>query len=602
MESYRMPKLQTVEANNRQGRREKMRSDLQYKVYTDAGRFVDSSFSQIERGNEILNKNIAVFNKHITAMLYQGEPFVEQFLTAYRNYHENLMHATQLGKVVIRRGRYEIHNPEMFDLYVHRVGGMSLFDVEKMERNKETGHLSEEDIKKLDKMFSGRRTKDDGVVLQSLIFLATQPYARPDVSKTTGPSLSKLQENITDYLEYYTEQITDFSLSEWEEMSLMWRIHGKPWLAAALGCYIPARLGITSSSASKLYDEKVNVMLDSLGLNNALMRHQYSKVYSGFKEQSKEAWRKGAFPPQLEKFTMCDKALDKRASDLLLSHYGKNVLSEDQLIELSEATAKFIAKTAESIPAIQKKVIKRQDAGWRYQFPLNNEIIESVTVTAQKQNHDVVVYIVQFTDRKTHLTLEIDKFGNLYGFPPRLFRDNPATCDLLLQDILPPLLKQVEASKQVFLEKSKIVQLEETPKMVVRQKPERRKIIEKKELKARSVVTPLAPYLEARVADKHENTQDNIRVIYSRSGIKEKLGKKKVSDKLVNRIINSLKRFEQGDTYKSIRSERSGYRNVVRVGDLRIILREVRPNIFVTEIIKDRGKGVYDDYSDIKKS
>lgn len=238
------------------------------------------------------------------------------------------------------------------------------------------------------------------------------------------------------YFDYYVSRITDFSEDQLDINSLIYSIISHGNLYPGVGMYVPARLGISPSSAMKLFKRKFHLA----GILNVPLK----KFLYNLNLNCRTAIpTNGLIPPEYIKYLVYDEQMDMDASEILTRHYSSS-LSKPEDGELQDH---------EDAVSTKEQFVKQYVKGGQCRFPKKNSSID-FPVT---DNHciDNVIFTQQYRHSFTfiirlqndlHLTLEMDSLGRIYGIPPKLQKSYPQIEDYLVKDILTPLLRNDEST------------------------------------------------------------------------------------------------------------------------------------------------------------
>lgn len=487
-----------------------------------------------------------------------------------------------------------LNNLDGEDIFSVKLGRdeISLSDIEKMPLP-----LSLANIKSINRMFRqktfSRSTRQEHLIRQSMIFLALSHHIWPETSRNIPSSIRPLTERMCDWLDYYCDLLTNASLSPSDESNLLLSIaYTGPYLMKALGSYFPARLGISSSSALKFYSERAQ--------NSSLPDFGFKMILNQLTKETREAIRKSVIPEELQDFLLFDKKIDEKVQALLLASYGTKFFNESEAVRLYEENDNTIRSLIENWKRVTRVM---SDNSKKYlSILLPNGSFAKEMIIAQ-QYRKTLIFILKFTDSETHLTIEIDQNGSVWGFPTKLTMESPLVRERVLADIL-------EAAKGEFALSSKamINQPMEPfnfPLIIIDSSGRRPKFneIETVKVKPDQMVTRVShmPIVQHEpvtlpVRSDSEN-KPKFRVIYSRSKVVEAFVKSP-RPKDVDRVIRIVRRFECDHQAKIIEWS-GGKRQVLRAGDLRIALNHLGGGVFNLESIGDR-EYVYRRYGDYK--
>lgn len=527
-------------------------------------------------------------NFELATIVFQGKPFIFRCLEVRRSL-ANFLDKTSVANLRLQAiSHQDFDHFNQIDMFSYKVRGTSLLDIEKMEF---ANHLSLADIQKINQIFlketiidPRRFLKKDhqmiGEIRQSILYFTTQPYARPEEKIRIPHVLRPLHQRFTDYFDYYTSLMIDSSLPLADELSFIKALgKGVPWLPQSLGCYIPARLGITPSSALKLYEQHFGYIPKFLS-EKVLLRW--------LRQETSKAFRLNAFPADLERFQHRDEQADQIVESLLRVTYG-GISGESQ--QSAEAEVENGLKELQFYNPDLLSTI-HDSKGKRLVIDLPEHPLLS-TLTLTSQNKSTLVCVLGFKDRDTHLTVEvgsnIDKENLLvYGFPPKLATENPHMQSVIFLSVLKPIL--AEAARRNT--KKEVLPL--PPPFVPAVWQQAPYIPQPKEKTVRphlTILTPIAEVLSQKqtLPPRPEISKRQYFVQHSQAMIIDHLGKK-VPERIVDQIMSDIKDFEFGRSGKTkqFHQEIGGFVQI-RSGNYRILLsRGEKGRFFVVDKVVNR--------------
>lgn len=541
-----------------------------------AGMRLDQVAREIRETGAIHQEDISKFDGNITRIVYQGEPFMHRYLAAMRNLPSYIAEAYRSNASDPHLNLQSVKSFERHDIFSRRIGGnyfmegTTLFDIEQMPLGPEG--LAPEDISRINRMLRTgiifyRRNPEHDMVRYAMVYLATQKFARPS-EINIPPQIQNLDARLTAYFDYHTQLLVDSSLTEDEEDHLLLMFTtSKPWLPEALGCFIPARLGITPSSAIKLYYRHA--------LNTGMISKRIweRRLLSYFEVESRNAFRVNNLPPDLKKYQHYDPKIDAEASSKLIEHYSETNLSLDS--GKGQSLEEVLDQISQYRQALYSRAVRSREKNWTKEDRVEVDFPDSffaskMTVTAQYPN--TLMFILHFNGQTAHLTLELDRDKNLFGLPPKADYENPHLADLITRDIVHPLLARLR-SNFPYVERSVYPpipnQIERPPTLITDFKGTQ---IGKLHSVTYNTLSPLRVYLEGPKPPVHLEVHRRQRnVSYTRKGIVRLLGRNTKED-LIDRVMNGIRDFEYG---------RGDFKKLtdlglweIRIGDYRVILKQ----------------------------
>lgn len=496
----------------------------------------------------------------LSRMTYHGKPFIYSWLANRKDLHGIIQPVKDLSLKASFFQAKGIDEIEKNDVYSHKINETSLLDVEKMELP-----LTPENIKRINRIFKAprfRKTPDmQRNILQSLICLSTVPYAQPETLKSIPKSLERLRENLSAYFDYYLELIKSHSTSAEDDLKLALTFAwNSPWLPTALAVYLPARLHITPSSAAKIYEQK-EVQHKELGAK--IVWRQLRNV---FMKQNEYTYRKNGLPQDLQTYQNYDPINDRDASEELKIFY-KSRAHPDQYnthLKSKELTDDFIKDYQRPI---QRDIMRKQDKRLTYTMP-ENHTVKNITLTAQYKETTVIILHLK---NGSHLTLEIDQKGELFGIPPALRKSQPHIQDRIITDIF-QRLKEVRSKESQKISLHSLIRFpspEKTGEKIL--SPNQESVI--KPLKRKRIAryfTKAEPELPEIISPPHPPRF----IPHSEDLIRSFLGEH-AKQKDIDIIMNALSRCEQGwRDPEPIITQRSRKLSKLRAGSYRIALQD----------------------------
>lgn len=521
-------------------------------------------------------------NYQAAKIIFRGEPFIQDFLASRREFVAANTSAFYRNFNFTDDAR---RNYQEQDIFAFEVAGTSLSDIEKMPLP-----LSLDDIRRVNKMFfQGRFTKKRSekqlAVIYGAIYLSSQKLARDDLNIDIPKGLRPLYDRLCDYLDYYTDLMTNFSLDAKDDLDFYKALKdGYPYLLIALGNYIPAKFGITPASAIKIYHQHFNKSFISFALK---------KFLNHLEEQSKHAIGK-ILPEDLVLFAQFDPQKDQRAAKLLFDFYQAQNKDNSTQMDVYNKSNEYLNRLS-----MYQKVIRSDIASSgnkRIELPLpEDNIAHKLTVTSQ--NRKTLIFITHFKDGSTHLTLEIDRDGVIFGIPPQLIRDNPRIADFMLIETLAPVLEKakkdhpgLESPPAIEPPRTHEGQTAETETVAI--KPAY--VPAPKEKKTGKPQTA-----KAALPERQQPPQQKFVVLHTKSSVKELAGKNP-QEKDLERIMRTIRNYEYGYVQSKTIDWSGGHVQALRVGKYRIILRHLKGRFYAAEAVGRRAN-VYDNYADDPK-
>lgn len=517
------------------------------------------------------NKTVRGANHDVATIVFHSEPVVYSYLQARRGLREFL---NQAQGVNLRNKFCDpkfLNQLDIQDISSKKLGGntfregISLMGIEQMELDRSSEQaISLEDIARINSIFRLRFdprlllhlkkpiTEDnmESIIRQVVIYLATQKLARPELKLAIPLALAPLHERLTHYFDYYTKIIANTSFDEETDFNLNRVLtYYYPWLDQALGCYIPARLGITPASAIKLYKYRTQV--------SPVPFLYWTLTVRSLNLNSSKAYRDNILAADLESLIHPDDRADQITVDKLLVLTDIENKTDDQLVEVNYRAESLLEKFGLYHKSLYSDVTNSKDQRLEV-INLNAEsTLNKITVAFQYK--DTAMLVLHFHDGQTRLLLELGKDINndrkyvLYGLPPKLLQNHPHVVPSIIIEILLPLLKQLRLMHPAIEDISKKAQkpvliIFPSPKTAEYQQEgvrERAKAVKPKTL--RRFMTPLQRVLAEPKLNEPTGQQKKFTVFFSRSKIEQSLPKNTPLE-VIDQIVRELRNFELGRT------------------------------------------------------
>ena len=471
--------------------------------------------------------------------------------------------------------------------FEERMAGITLFDIEKMPLP-----LNMEDIKRVTSIFgdlSRRKTASQNLAIQALTAFALESQIE---NKVPEP-LKNLSAKLTDFLDYYTNLTLDMSASTEDTANFVyWLVtKGNPNLPRLLFSYVPASLGISPSSTIKALQQRAEGMHIGADIT-------FRRLLSRSESEIGQAWRRNALPEDLEKHLHYRPDDDKKAEGILEDFYKVKTDEEldhaySEYDNTSERFAKYFKKILTDVNTADDKRLK-------FSLPEGN-IVSDVTVASQDKR--ILMFILNFADGRTHLTLEFDQKGSFFGFPYKLAQNNEMVTYAFLKDMMPSFFDMTQKLHPEIERKQSTLILPvpkriEQPFVAKAAEPYIPRPKEPKPVRAR-MLSPIAILMREKPMPLGQATQREHIVITSRKKIEEALGRHP-RPKDVDRIMQEIKDFEFGRVQAVPIKSSDGSAVRLRVGNLRVILNKLDGQGYSLNSIGDReyAYGKFDRYKD----
>lgn len=426
---------------------------------------------------------------------------------------------------------------------------------------------------------------NDRVVQNIALNLPTLDLARPD-EIIIPPQLRPFRDRMRAYFDYYVDFIRSPLTDSRQELGFLKALaFTGSNLIQGLGCYMPARLGITPASALKLFDEKISLQPSSIAWR-VLKKRIEPEITNAYRD---------ALPEDLRGYQHFSPKSDLRAAALLLPYY-QNAL----------ATAGQTGKSFEQVDILSKfhsyqRSIRADILRSKVKFlevPVCHPVISKVIIATQYKQ--TMIFVLLLSDNQTHLTIEVNGDNRIYGIPGNLYRENPHVEELLIRDVLKPVLDYSKAQHPEVEPVQTIVVKSVAPDKalpsvgLLTDQTEQDKIVPKPPKRKNSLPRLFAepPLPESVKPDKPKN-----RVDYSR-GLIIKLLNDRVPDRTIDQIMRDIRRFELGEKQAEELKEIRNYFRLVS-GNYRVILEHHGSSRYILRDAKNRSI-VYRDLSRFK--
>lgn len=409
---------------------------------------LDTNLHQVEGE---LTKQFENSNGSWIDFIYNGQN--PKVFYEYYSLNRQIPRVTGRGvKVNLKNANYhpglEEHLFNMHYFFNYPIKGVTLADIDKMQTP-----LSMDDLNTINRYFSGpflpfqddKRAKN---IRSSIVTFATLAHARSDEKLVVPHGVRPLFQNLTSYFDYVTGLTTrkDLTGSELEKFYFN-LILSQKWMVAALGVYIPARLGVTPATTVKFFEDRLAHLMVPM-----FWKQFAEKLSITFNLSHK----KDSLPPDLEQYKFYNFSNEKRAADHLSNFIQEQNLSPKEQVQASEEADNLKGRYRLYKKALRTEIFTSPDQ--RVTLDLKNKAFAKQLIITS-QNKDTIMMILKFNDKKnTHLLLEETKNSfvseeTFYGFPPKILNENPHASDLILPQVIGPIINHLQ-SKYPDIEKT----------------------------------------------------------------------------------------------------------------------------------------------------
>lgn len=508
----------------------------------------------------------------------------------------NLLSARQNAGEVIESARFlnrktNFVDPKYLDslepdaYFLKRIRGVSLSGIERMPPP-----LSPVDVQAINGIFHQnflefwlRQNRQNLVIAQAATVLATQAVLEKQrEGKDRVPSkLRPLFSHLHGYFDYYTDIVTDFSASkEEDELFILISTFKASLLRNALGSYIPARLGITPSSATKLYRERA--------LTSAVLTTAWGYFIKGAEVETKKAFSDNGLPLKLRKFQHYDEFADRRVTELISNYYQGRRLDDLRETEAHAGAETQLLRLKRYWKDIIKG-IKGSPEGYVV-VPLPPGHIAS-SVTLAQQYHSTLIMILSWGENSPYLTMEVDNNRRVFGIPPMLIAQNPRIRELLIEDVLSGFLEKMRQSYPHVEFSPKPVKI--LPPVTVAD-TKNKEFVYQPPIKSSSKQPPFkkVPGILAAFVNIGQPvpTQEELKYVVAYSEEKIKAINGKLTKKQVEQIMKSISRFEYRQYPATKLTEAETLYELKVAKDWRVILEDLGGGKFSLYGIEHRSK------------
>lgn len=491
-----------------------------------------------------------------------------EWTTAARDFSQKLL-AVQTFPGAYKPDTLKINQAR--DVYGTPVNGVSLADIEKLPRP-----LNNEGIATVNNFFCIsliNRLTPIQLLAQEIGRLLPTEIAVVDDDGKIPFSVRPLADRLRDYFDYWTGFITtDYLEPEQEDQFIqsgLWVGYGSHFLA--LGGYIPARLGITPSSAVNLFlrreqvSEHRGIMQDISDIMIASARHAYSKQDSN---------------SPFSRYMEYDPENDKRVAEILLKHYQDlRPVGNQRLID---QLAPYQRSIRRDFGASSTKMIPLDCAPDFYG--------DKIMIFGRAGGG--LVSTVLMRDGKSHLSLEFGSGDHIYGIPAEVFKHMPHADQMIQEDVVGAMLVGLHkkypnvvsapAEPRPVNVRMPVAMTELPPEKI---KPLPKTSTRKERLAGRLGLSAAA---QPTVAEPVVQRPRSCVIMVDPVDVRKQMGKK-VSDKELLRVMNGFKRVEYGYApLEPIEHAAGSYK--FRVGGRRVIVRALGNNDYEFQSVGSRGQ------------
>ncbi len=514
-----------------------------------------SRLQKITTESNLVVRNIG---PSLTAFAYRGGHLIYPYLETIESL-PSLIEQTQAEEFNHDQVNtvFKDHN-----FFTEKIGGTAIDDLKEMDLP-----LSAGDIRKLDRMIRegllyrpSRRESDVAVEMVLLALRGALDHWRGNIP-SCPQQLRPYRDCLLDYFDNYADCLLDPAVTnhqfELANARMMWK---QKTLFPALGGFIPARLGLTPSSATKLLEERYR--------RSGLAKTTSEGIITWMTRETKEAYYNDFLPKELQEYQHYYPETDEKAAALVKEHYPQ----QDSNLTDGAAESAELAGLLEKVPLYFQKLTESLISGKRRILKVSlPENSVGCSLWLSTQNRLNLIMLLRLPEG-SHLLLEMNRRGSIYGLPFQLTLGAPRSVNPLLLDILPPVLAELRKEFPTVEPKPNLAgKLEISPASVAPKGilPLRGEGVVQEPQSFRQRMKMAVDVLLDKNVDVPQGPQ--VQVDYDIDKIIRDLGKNaQVED--ISRIVAVIKRFESGSArVKSLVVSAEGQVEL-RAGRYRILL------------------------------
>ncbi len=447
--------------------------------------------------------------------------------------------------------------------------------------------LSGEDIRKISDLFYVglfRRPNEVQKHNTALLSNFTVQSQLPGPHARITPRTQRLKENMTSYFDYWAEVFTNSAnLAEggYLHMDFLRMMLSQHLLYTTIA-YIPARLGVSPSSAMELFEEFAE-------MSNFTARRTLKK---GIRTNTAQTLRQSYIPSKVPEDILPFILPDSQNSESVSSFLEKEIAipeGENEQFEVYNARNRAIKQlNTQVLPGVLRSLAKGKEVV--NLVPQESDYITKIQIAQQYSKATIIVLHLKNGSR---LTLDFTKNNRVYGFPHRVRQQNPSIEDQVILDAVDSITVELRRQREHAYQAQKqntenhIVEFGKPAYQVHPPQEHRPKKIKTRGEQGEQQEEPIT-----EIADEPAQQARINFVAYDESLIKKELGGK-ASAKTVRQVSNALYRFGYGEKSAKLLEFDPSHNTIrLRAGNFRIVLRRIDESQFEIIKIGDR-KNVY---------
>lgn len=502
------------------------------------------------------SRNIKAVGPSISAMIFRGDPALCRLLSAEKNLAPILEKLQELNLSYFIYDPASLNKLQEWSHMNYPVGqsflsnGISLSDIDKLPLDPQH---ADENFKKIAAFYppvfritSSERERKERFIQHNVLILAAMKDAQPTRAIVVPDNIEGLQQHFRTFLDRYTNMFLEArQVDSWDQFKELLPLSWSPVLKFSVGCYLPARLGISPNSAVEVFKNWV--------LNSGIFNPSWNRFLHNLAAGSLEAWKVQNVNADLQEFVNYNLPASMAREKALEQMVNDKKLQSDQIVDHLKELPEFFYQ-------IHTEIL-RSPLGRLNVYP-DSRIFEEVQVTSF--NRKSLVFIAQFTGQEAYLPVEINRnpFTNefqVYGIPARIKTLNPGVEKMIISHLLPPVIDRLKQRRAVHSR-------DNTSSM-----PSSRPFRE-----SRTTI----PSSDGSVQGPKQPT-----VLYDERELRRRL--KGVPEKVVLQIIEGLNSFQQGNKIMKPLKDNPGLSRL-RFGDYRVVLEDLGNNKFVIVFAGDK--------------
>lgn len=446
--------------------------------------------------------------------------------------------------------------------------------------------LSGEDIRKINDLFyvglfrrPNEVQKHNTAILSNFTVQSQLPGAHAQVS----PRTQRLKENLTSYFDYWAEVFTNSAnLAEggYLHMDFLRMMFSQHLLYTTIA-YIPARLGVSPSSAMELFEEFAE-------MSNFTARRTLKK---GVRKYTTQILGQSYIPSKVPEDILPFILPNSQNSESVSSFLEKEIAipeGENEQFEAYNSRNRAIKQlNTQVLPSVLRSLTKGKEVV--NLVPQESDYITKIQIA---QQYSKAAIIVLHLKNGSHLTLDFTKNNRVYGFPHRVRQQNPSIEDQVILDVVDSITGELRRQREHARQTETHDSDNQTEVIKPVYQPYSPQELRRKKIKTRSEQDQQQPEPLTEITNEPVQQARVNFVAYDEGLIKKELGGK-ASAKTVRQVSNALYRFGYGEKSAKLLEFDPTHNTIrLRAGNFRIVLRRIDESQFEIIKIGDR-KDVY---------